>query len=262
MPRAAEADLHALDHRIRDLRREESNGTQCVVVPGDHVVHFRRVAVGVNHRNHGDTELACFLHRLVFVCAPALAGNRVGDAEAEAAIREREDLVRRRRRPVAARVRNHDDLELEALGGMDREQPHCVASLLLGDCLELTRADGLLVANEADETLDVRSPQLLVRTCEPRQLAQVRVPPPAVPLRQDGEVVVVLGDDALAQTLERQARGRGRQAVVPLAERVQQLDVAFGKRIGEVALQCDEERPFRGGPSQQEKRVVRAADER
>ena len=54
----------------------------------------------------------------------------------------------RRRRPVAACVGDDDDLELEALGGVDRQQPHRVGALLLRDRLELARADGLLLATK------------------------------------------------------------------------------------------------------------------
>ena len=88
---------------------------------------------------------------------------------------------------------------------MDRQQPDGVASLLLRDGLELPRADGLLVEHEADEALDVGAAQFLVRAGEPRELAQVRVAPPPVPLRQHRKVVVVLRDDALAEPFEREA---------------------------------------------------------
>ena len=86
---------------------------------------------------------------------------------------------------------------------MDREQPDRVGPLLLRDRLQLARADRLLVADEADEALDVAAAQLLVRAREPRELAQVRVAAAAVPARQHGEVVVVRGDDLLAEPLER-----------------------------------------------------------
>ena len=114
--------------------------------------------------------------------------------------------------PVAARVGHDDDLELEPLRGVDREQPHRVGALLLGDRLELARADRLLLADEAHEPLDVRPAQLLVRARQPGELAEVRVPAAAVPLRQDGEVVVVLGDDPLAEPLEREPRREARPA--------------------------------------------------
>ena len=85
---------------------------------------------------------------------------------------------------------------------MDRQQPDRVGALLLGDGLELRRADGLLVADEPDEALDVGAAQLLVGAREAHQLAQVRVPPLAVPAGEHGEVVVVRRDDLFAQALE------------------------------------------------------------
>ena len=72
----------------------------------------------------------------------------------------------------------------------------------------------------------------------------------------------MLGDDAFAQTLERQARRRGREPVVALAERTQQLRVALGHRLRQLALERDEERSLRGRAAQKDERVVRDADER
>src|SRR5207237_2238249 len=97
-----------------------------------------------------------------------------------------------------------DALELQTLRRVDGQQPDGVRAFLLRDRLELAGADSLLVADEADEAFDVRAAQLLVRAREPGELADVRVPPPAVPLGEDGEVIVVLGDDPLAQALERE----------------------------------------------------------
>src|SRR5437879_8872320 len=102
---------------------------------------------------------------------------------------------------------------------MDREQPHRVTALFLRDRLELTCTDRLLVAHEADEALDVRSPQLFVRAGEARQLPQVRVTSPPVPPRKHGEVIVVLRQAALTEPLERQPRRRRSQPVVALAKR-------------------------------------------
>jgi hypothetical protein len=72
-------------------------------------------------------------------------------------------------RPPAG-VGDDDDLELEALRGVDREQPHRVRPLLLGDGLELLRPDRLLLAHEADEALDVGPAQFLVRAGEARRI--------------------------------------------------------------------------------------------
>src|SRR5207237_3742967 len=116
------------------------------------------------------------------------------DAEAETAVGEGEDLVGGRRAAVATRVGDHDHLELEPLRRVDRQQAYRVCALLLRDRLELSRSDRFLLANEADEALDVRAAELLVRAREPHQLAEVRVAAASVPLRENGEVVVVIGD--------------------------------------------------------------------
>ena len=159
------------------------------------------------------------------------------DLEAEAPVGEREDLVGRRRPAgVAAGVGDDDDLELEPLRGVDRQQPHRVGALLLRDRLELRRAERLLVADEADEALDVAAAQLLVGAREPHQLAQVRVAALAVPAREHGEVVVVLGDDLLAEPLERHARRRGDEPLVALLERADEPLVVVGERLGQRAL--------------------------
>ncbi len=89
-----------------------------------------------------------------------------------------------------------------------------------------SRAHGLLLGDEADEALDVGPAQLLVRAGETGELAQVRVAPPAVPLREDGEVVVVLGDDLLAQPFEREPRHGLDEPLVALAKRAHQSFVA------------------------------------
>src|SRR5262245_64246083 len=128
----------------------------------------------------------------------------MSDLEAEAAVREGEDLVGRRRLAAAPLIGDDHDLELQPLRRMDREQADGVASLLLRDRLELARADRLLLGDEADEALDVGAAQLLEGAREPRELAQVRVAAAAVPLCEDCEVVVVLGDDSLAERLERE----------------------------------------------------------
>ena len=97
----------------------------------------------------------------------------MGDLEAEAAVGEAEDVVRPR--ALAAGVGDDDDLELEPLRGVDREQPHGVGALLLRDGVALGCADRILLGDEADEALDVGPAELLERACEPCELAQVGV---------------------------------------------------------------------------------------
>ena len=72
----------------------------------------------------------------------------------------------------------------------------------------------------------------------------------------------MLGDDPLAETLEREPPQCGRKPVEALAEGPQQLEVPLGDALRQVALERDEERPLRGRAPQQEQRVVRDSDER
>src|SRR5439155_25464096 len=66
----------------------------------------------------------------------------------------------------------------------------------------------------------------------------------------------------LAEPLQRETRERSGQPLVALAERAQQLSVAWREGLGKIALERDEERAFRRGPAQQRERVVRDAHER
>src|SRR5581483_4125665 len=55
--------LHALDYRIGNLGGKQPNGTQCVIVARNHVIHFAGISVGVHHRDHGNSQLARLAHR-------------------------------------------------------------------------------------------------------------------------------------------------------------------------------------------------------
>jgi hypothetical protein len=201
-------------------------------------------------------------HLLVRARGLAHARRRVGDPEAEAAVGECEDLVSPGRGAVAAGVGDDDHLEFEPLRGMDRQQADHIGVLLLRDRFELARAGLVLVAHEPDETLDVGPPELLVRSCEPCELAQVRVPAAPVPLCEHREVVVVGGDDLLAQPLEREPARRGDKAVVALPERTHEPLVSRREARRQRPLQTLEQRPLRGGATKQHQRVVRDAHER
>ncbi len=145
---------------------------------------------------------------------------------------------------------------------MDRQQADGVGALLLRNRLELLGTHRLLVAHEAEEALDVPAAQLLVRARQPRELAQVRVPAPAVPVCEHREVVVVLDEDLLAETLERQAGRGGREPVVSLLEGAQQPLVLGADLLGPGALEPREDGPAARGAPEQVERVVRDADER
>ena len=164
--------------------------------------------------------------------------------EAEATVRQRDDLVRAAwAAHVASRVRDDDDLELQALRRMDREQPHGAAALLLGDGFQLLRAERVLVADEADEALDVRAADRLVLAGEPAELAEVREATSPVPAREHGEVVVVLADDPVAQRLEPDPGRRAHEPLVALEERAQQALVARVELLGKRSLERGEQRP-------------------
>ena len=174
-----------------------------------------------------------------------------------------EDLVGVARRAVPTRIGDDDDLELEPLRAVDRQQPDDVGALLLRDRFQLRRADRPELSHEADEALDVGTAELLVRAGEPRQLAEVRVAPPAVPLGEDREVVVVLGDDPLAESLQGRACGDTGQPVVALPEGPEELRVALGEPFRAATARARRRAgAARPHAAEVEQCVVRDADER
>ena len=110
---------------------------------------------------------------------------------------------------------------------MDRQEPDGVGALLLRDGLDLTRSRRVLLADEADEALDVGPSQLLIGPRKPRQLADVRVAASAVPLCEHGQVVVVLRDDRLDEPLQADRRGERGETVVALAKGAEEPLVAL-----------------------------------
>jgi hypothetical protein len=195
--------------------------------------------------------------------ALASPARRVHHPKTEASVGERDDLVRAvRAAGVAPRVRDDHDLELETFRSVNREEANRSAPLLLGDCLELLRPQRVLLPHETHEPLDVGAPDSLVVAGEPSELAHVGEAACAVPARQDGEVVVVLGDDSLAQLLEPDAVRRAHETLVALEKRTQQALVALGKMLREPALERREERTAWRVAARENERVVRDADER
>src|SRR6187397_2109252 len=145
---------------------------------------------------------------------------------------------------------------------MDREEPDSVASLFLCDGLTLPGPGRLLVRDEGKEPLDVGTAELLVRAGEPRELAEIGVAAAAVPPREHGEVVIVLGDDALAEALKTGGGGRAHEPVVALAEGFEEAAVARAELRRKLTLHPAEERALPGRPPQQVERVVRDSHER
>ena len=274
-PRPVALDLHGSVGRVFELLRVEPRkhpADRSRLVTGARRVDRARDDEAVDRTRHRDVVEAPslrlgslvldLLHLLVVGGREARSRRRIGNAEAEATVGQAEDLVRVARCSVAACVGDDDDLELEALRAVDREQPDDIGALLLGNRFELGGADDALLANEAHEALDVGPAQLLVRARQPRQLAQVRVAAPPVPLREHREVVVVVGDHALAETLEGEPRSETCQAVVALLERAEELGVAIREARRQRALEPDEQGPALGSPPQVHERVVRHAHER
>ena len=197
---------------------------------------------------------------LVGLGADACPRRRVRDLEAEPPVGQGEDV--RRGRTAAPCVRDHHDLELQPLGGVDREEPDRVGALLLRDRVGFLRPHRLLPLDEPHEALDLRAPELLVRPGQPGELAQVRVPAATVRAREHGEVVVVLRDDALAEELERGGRGHLQKTLIALLEREEQPPIALREVGGQRTLQCPEHRLALRLGSHEDQRVVRHADER
>ena len=72
----------------------------------------------------------------------------------------------------------------------------------------------------------------------------------------------MLGDDLLAQALERKRRRLRSEPVEALLERLEEPRVPLGDALRDSLLQPDEQRPLRRRPPQQHEPVVRDADER
>ena len=125
---------------------------------------------------------------------------------------------RRRRRPTSSRSRpsapwrprsaTHDHRELEALGAVDRHEPHGVQALGLERGLALARLGQVLPDRVDEEAAQVAALRALVLARQPHQLAQVRQPAVAAGAGEDREVVAGRGDRALQQHLDRAAARR------------------------------------------------------
>ena len=164
----------------------------------------------------------------------------MGDLEAEPAVGEGKDV--RDRGPETPGVGHDDDLELEALRRVDGEQADGVTTLLLGHGVGLFRTERLLALDEADEPLEIGSAELFVGPREACELAKVRVAPSAVAARQDGQVVVVLRQDPLAEKLQRRVRRELEEPVVSLPEGEQEPSVCLGQVARQRSLDPAEDR--------------------
>ena len=248
---------HPTDRRLRVGPRhvDRSGNDQLVDGAGHrHVVQAQPLGVG--------RGLLGVPHLVVLERADALPGERVDHLEAEPPVREADDLLTPGRHALAAGVGDDDNLELEALRGVDGQEANRAGSLLLRHRLELLHPGGVLLGDEADEALDVGAAQLLVGAGQACELAQVRVAAAPVPPGEDREVVVVLDHDLLAEALEPDgARERG-QPVVALAKSLEQTPVALGQSVWQALLDRRVQRPAGGISAQDDEGVVRDADER
>ena len=60
--------MHAFGDRLRNLRGKQADRPQRVVVARNHVIHFARIAIGVDHGNDRNAQFARFAHcNLLFI---------------------------------------------------------------------------------------------------------------------------------------------------------------------------------------------------
>jgi hypothetical protein len=83
----------------------------------------------------------------------------------------------------------------------------------------------------------------------------------SIPLREHGEVVVVRGDDLLAEPLERERPRGGDEPLEALAESLEEAGVARTEPFRKRSLEALEERPLGRRTPQQHECVVRDADQ-
>ncbi len=139
---------------------------------------------------------------------------------------------------------------------MDRQQAHGVRAFFLRDRLELPGTERVLLANETDEAGKVVAADRLVLTGEAAELPQVRESARAVPAGEHRQVVVVLGEDLLAQSFETHASRCRDEPVVALEKRAQQPLVLGGEVLGQATLERREERSTGRVPADQDEGVV------
>ena len=165
--------------------------------------------------------------------------------------------------PLAAEVGDADDRELEALGGVDRHQPHGL------DVAELDRRVGLarlgleLGGREIREPADVAAAVALEGGGEPQQLVDVRQAARAAGERQDVQVVGRRIDDAAQQLVEREAgreRAFGGEAH---REGIEPFAVVGGQPLAQLAVAGDRAPGMAAtGARDVHQRVRRQTDER
>jgi hypothetical protein len=122
-------------------------------------------------------------------------------------------------------------------------------------------APSILLAHESNEAGDVCTANRLVVPREAPELAQIGEATAAVPTGQDGQVVVVLADDPLTESLESHAGRCAHESLVPLEEGAKQALVAGGQVLGKRSLERREKRSARRVSPDEHERVVGHTDE-
>ena len=168
-----------------------------------------QVLAGPRHRHVLEPPALLALGLALRLRRGGVADGRTQDAvgirraQRHAAVRRDEHVGQAASGALPALVGQDDHVELESLGGMHRHEDDRVAALLGDRGLALPRGQRGLLVTEADEALEVGAAHRLELGREPGELAEVGVAAVAVGHREAREVVVVLGDDQLAQPLER-----------------------------------------------------------
>ena len=251
-----------------DLEQAAHLGDRRLLARQERTAHDQ-VLAGPRHRHILEPPALLPLGLALRLRRGGVADGRTEDAvgircaQRHAAVRRDEHVGQAASGALPALVGQDDHVELEPLGGVHRHEDDRVAALLGDRGLALPRGQRGLLVTEPDEALEVRAAHGLELGREPRELAEVGVAAVAVGHREAGQVVVVLGDDQLAQPLERDLPGPLDQAGESLGERKRQAPV--GRRQARrrlVALERREDRPLHGRPPDAEEPVVGHADQR
>ncbi len=175
---------------------------------------------------------------------PALAVHRLV-AQADAARPGVHEQLGRAQLRLSPEVGDADDRELEALGGVDRHEPHRLLAAELDRRLRLARVGLELGQRPVDEAADVAPVLRLVGGGEPDHLRHVGQAPHPAGEAQHVLVVAAGGDAPLEQRVEAQPRGalalglhrrRERREALALGRverRAPGVDVVLGEHVPE-----------------------------
>ena len=143
---------------------------------------------------------------------------------------------------------------------MDRHQRNGILATARGR-VRLAQVARVAQAHQLDEAREIRPAIALVGTRCAHQLASIAEATLAVGRGETGEVVVVLGDDALQQRGEPELAARAHEPVIQLPEAIDEGTIAFGQTVELPELDRPVERAL-GGVAQRREPVVGDAHER